>query len=79
MAGRAVGGQIVSQYKIVLRLEEQALGRGAERARRGAQARRGRARGAQQARQGRSRCGGSVRPGCAAWLRAVHSVHSACF
>ena len=41
MAGRAAGGQIVSQYKIVLRLEEQALGRGA-------QARRERARGAQQ-------------------------------
>ena len=43
MAGRAVGGKIVRQYIIVLRLEDQALGRGAGRA--------GRARGDRGARR----------------------------
>ena len=52
MARKAAGGKMVSQYKIVLRLEEQALGRGAGA--QGAWGRAGLARGAGCAGAGRA-------------------------
>ena len=84
MAGRAAGGQIVSQYKIVLRLEEQALGRGAERARRGAQQARWQgarvagprqgAAGAQQVRGARVAWARSLATGCALGALGLFSI-----